>query len=89
MQVAVAQRAVIGFFAFVFRFQLTHISSQPPSQGQTYLIGSTIRRFVVREAFAEYVFQLDRAHVSVFKCLGVIGLDGEERKCSTGLDVYY
>ena len=88
MQVAVAQRAVTGFFAFVFFYQITHICSQPPSHAQAYGIVSAIRRFAVLEAFGEYVFQLDRAHVFVFKCLGVIGLEGEERKCSTELDVH-
>ena len=74
MQVAVTQRAVINFFSFVFFFQRIYLACQYPSQGPAYLIVSAIRRFVGREAFSENVFQLNRAHVSVFKFLGVIGL---------------
>ena len=83
MQVAVTQRAVCAF-ATVFDFQYCYRSHDPclPRQVESFDIVSAIRPFVVREAFGEYVVQLNLAHVSVLKHLNAIGVQVQEQ----GLD---
>ena len=80
MQVAVAQRAVCAF-ATVFDFQYCYRSHDPclPRQVESFDIVSAIRPFVVREAFGEYVVQLNLAHVSVLKHLNAIGVQIQEQ----------